>query len=62
MINIDYIVGDSIAAGIAIGPFKLSTRSGSVGIKSTDAKGISKVGARPIEILGYLNEIGKEKL
>jgi hypothetical protein len=61
MINIDYIVGDSIAAGIAIGPFKLSTRSGSVGIKSTDSKGISKVGARPIEILGYLNEIGKEK-
>ena len=61
MINIDYIVGDSIAAGIAIGPFKLTTRSGHIGVKSTDAKGISKVGARPIEILGYLNEIGKEK-
>jgi len=61
MINIDYIVGDSIAAGIAIGPFKLTTRSGMPGIKSTDAKGISKVGAKPIEILGYLNEIGKEK-
>ena len=61
MIEIDYIVGDSIAAGIAISSFKCSTRSGSYGVKSTDAKGISKVGARPSEILGYLNEIGKEK-
>ena len=61
MIDIDYIVGDSIAAGIAISSFKCSTRSGSYGIKSTDAKGISKVGAKPSEVLGYLNEIGKEK-
>lgn len=61
MIEIDYIVGDSIAAGIAISSFKCSTRSGANGVKSTDAKGISKVGARPSEILGYLNEIGKEK-
>jgi hypothetical protein len=61
MIERDYIVGDSIAAGIAISSFKCSTRSGAYGVKSTDAKGISKVGARPSEILGYLNEIGKEK-
>lgn len=60
MITIDYIVGDSIAAGIAINGFSLK-RSGSYAIKSTDDKGISEVGATPKKILGFLNEIGKQK-
>ena len=62
MINIDYIIGDSIAAGTAIYGFGLKSRSGSYGVKSKDDKGISKVGAPPNEILGFLNEIGKDKL
>jgi hypothetical protein len=61
MTQIDYIIGDSIAAGVAINAFKLK-RSGKYGEKSIDDKGISKVGASPAEVLGYLNEIGKEKL
>ena len=61
MVNIDYIVGDSIAAGIAINGFSLKNRSGSYGIKSTDSKGISEVGATPKKILGFLEEIGKQK-
>ncbi len=61
MVTIDYIVGDSIAAGIAINGFGLKNRSGAYGIKSTDSKGISEVGASPKKILGFLNEIGKQK-
>lgn len=61
MVKIDYIIGDSIAAGIAINGFKLK-RSGAYGIKSSDDKGISKVGAPPSEVLGFLNEVGKDKL
>ena len=61
MIKIDYIIGDSIAAGIAINGFKLK-RSGAYGVKSSDDKGISKVGAPPSEVLGFLNEVGKDKL
>ena len=61
MTQIDYIIGDSIAAGVAITAFKLN-RSGAYGVKSIDDKGISKVGASPAEVLGFLNEIGKEKL
>ena len=47
MINIDYIIGDSIAAGTAIYGFGLKNRSGNFGVKSKDDKGISKVGAPP---------------
>lgn len=62
MTNIDFIIGDSIAAGTAINGFGLKNRSGAYGIKSKDDKGISKVGAPPNEILGFLNEIGKAQL
>jgi hypothetical protein len=61
MVKIDYIIGDSIATGIAINGFKLK-RSNAYGIKSTDDKGISKVGSPPSEVLGFLNEVGKDNL
>lgn len=61
MITIDYIVGDSIAAGTAINGFGLKTRSGKFAVKSVDDKGISEVGASPTKILGFLNEIGAAK-
>lgn len=60
MITIDYIMGDSIAAGIAINGFGLKNRSGAYAVKSKDAKGISEVGASPKKILGFLEEIGKQ--
>lgn len=62
MISIDFIVGDSIAAGTAIFGFSLKNRSGEYGVKSSDTKGISQVGASPKTVLGFLNEIGREKL
>lgn len=60
MASFDFIVGDSIAAGTAIAAG--IKRSGSFGVKSSDDKGISKVGASPKEVLDFLKEIGDSKL
>jgi hypothetical protein len=60
MASFDFIVGDSIAAGTAIAAGL--KRSGSYGVKSSDDKGISKVGAPPKEVLEFLKEIGDSKL
>jgi hypothetical protein len=46
-----WIVGDSIAAGTA-------GRSGGVGVKKSDERGISQVGANPKVVLGFLKELG----
>lgn len=54
--TVDFIIGDSIATGIANSGFSKSRNAG-FGSKSSDDKGISKVGAKPSEILGYLNEL-----
>jgi len=53
---VDLIIGDSIATGIANAKFG-TARSNVNRVKSSDDKGISMVGARPDEILGYLNEL-----
>jgi len=60
MASFNFIVGDSIAAGTAIAAGL--KRSGAYGVKSVDDKGISKVGAPPQEVLGFLKEIGDSKL
>jgi hypothetical protein len=60
MSSFNFIVGDSIAAGTAIAAGL--KRSGAYGVKSVDDKGISKVGAPPQEVLGFLKEIGDSKL
>jgi hypothetical protein len=66
MVEADFIIGDSIAAGI--GSFGLGLKR-DMGFypepdkgKSKDSKGISKVGASPQTILGYLKEIGEGSL
>jgi len=59
---IDFVIGDSIAAGLASYVIPGVVRNLSYGIKSTDARGISKVGATPKEILGFLTEIDSNKL
>ena len=66
MVEADFIIGDSIAAGI--GAFGLGLKR-DMGFypepdkgKSKDSKGISKVGASPQAILGYLKEIGEGSL
>ena len=46
-----WIIGDSIAAGTA-------GRSGGVGAKKSDDRGISQVGANPNIVLGFLKELG----
>jgi hypothetical protein len=52
MIELDFVIGDSIAAGMAL---ELGLkRSAANGVESRDENGISKVGARPSEILNYL--------
>jgi hypothetical protein len=56
---VDIIVGDSIATGIANAKFGTS-RTGTNRVKASDNKGISMIGARPDEILGYLNELSVE--
>jgi len=52
--GIDFIFGDSIASGIAtvIGV----NRTANVGVKKSDSRGISQVGAPPSIILGFLKE------
>lgn len=63
MIKIDYIFGDSIATGIANNKFgKKRDGTGKPVPASKDPMGISRVGANPAEILGFLKEIGGEEL
>lgn len=50
-----YIIGDSIASGMA-------GRSGANQVKVKDTKGISMVGASPSQVLGFIKEIGKPAL
>ena len=64
MVKIDYIVGDSIAAGInnAMIPQGFKARSGKNAVPpSKDDKGISQVGAPAKKVFEFLVEIGKEK-
>ena len=67
MVKIDYIVGDSIATGIANAAFG-KKRSGGYGTvqdpipPSTDDMGISKVGAPPSQVLEFLKTITKPAL
>ena len=50
----NYIIGDSIAAGVAIS--QQLSRSGEMGKLSSDQYGKSKVGAPPSEILDYIKD------
>jgi hypothetical protein len=61
MVKIDYIVGDSIATGIANAAYGKKRDGGYVPNESSDDMGISRVGAPPSQVLEFLTTI-KEKL
>jgi predicted chitinase len=66
---INFVIGDSIAAGLAKLAISSTNRSGAYNDRngkrvppSKDEWGISQVGANPGAILGFINEIGSSKL
>lgn len=52
----DFIFGDSIAAGVAKNALSLNRKAGGNGDFTKDDKGASMVGAKPSDVLGYLQD------
>lgn len=52
----DFIFGDSIAAGVAKNALGLNRKAGGNGDFTKDDKGASMVGAKPSDVLGYLQD------